>query len=57
MDELEKLHKVLVREGLYTKSLDEFKQRWSDESYRDKVYKVTKRDGLYSKDQASYNQK
>ena len=58
MDELEKLYNVLIREGKYTKSFDEFKGKWSsDNAYRDKVYGVVSRDGLYTKDKGSFMQK
>jgi hypothetical protein len=55
MDELQKLYDVLVREGKYTKSFNEFKARWSDDqSYKDKVYDVVSRDGIYKKDKNSF---
>ena len=58
MDELKKLYDVLVREGKYTKSFDDFKSKWSsDNSYKDKVYEVISRDGLYTKDKNSFIQK
>jgi hypothetical protein len=58
MDELQKLYDVLVREGKYSKSFDEFKSKWSqDQSYKNKVYDVAVRDGLYSKDKDSFFQK
>ena len=58
MDELKKLYDVLVREGKYTKSFDDFKSKWSsDNSYKDKVYEVVSRDGLYTKDKNSFIQK
>lgn len=58
MDELKKLYDVLVREGKYTKSFDEFQAKWSqDEEYKNKVYDVVSRDGLYTKDKNSFFQK
>ena len=58
MDELQKLYDVLVREGKYTKSFDEFKVKWSqDQAYKDKVFDVVSRDGLYTKDKNSFFQK
>jgi hypothetical protein len=58
MEELQKLYDVLVREGKYSKSFEEFKTKWSsDEAYKDKVYGVVTRDGLYSKDKDSFLQK
>jgi len=58
MDELQKLYDVLVREGKYTKSFDEFKNKWSsDTDYQNKVFDVVSRDGLYTKDKQSFFQK
>jgi hypothetical protein len=58
MDELQKLYDVLVREGKYTKSFDEFKVKWGqDQAYKDKVFDVVSRDGLYTKDKNSFFQK
>ena len=58
MDELQKLYEVLVREGKYTKSFDEFKNKWSsDTDYQNKVFDVVSRDGLYTKDKQSFFQK
>jgi hypothetical protein len=58
MDELQKLYDVLVREGKYTKSFEEFQTKWSqDQAYKDKVYDVVSRDGLYTKDKNSFLQK
>ena len=58
MEELQKLYDVLVREGKYSKSFDDFKSKWSkDSAYKDKVYGVVTRDGLYSKDKDSFFQK
>ena len=58
MDELQKLYDVLVRDGKYTKSFEEFQLKWSqDQEYKDKVYDVVSRDGLYTKDRESFFQK
>lgn len=57
MNELQKLYDVLVREGKYTKSFEEFQNQWNDEQYQSKVYEVVHRDGLYTKDRDSFNQK
>ena len=58
MDELQKLYDVLIREGKYTKSFEEFQTKWSqDQSYKDKVYDVVLRDRLYTKDRESFFQK
>ena len=58
MDELQKLYDVLVREGKYTKSFEEFQSKWGqDQAYKDKVFDVVTRDGLYTKDRESFFQK
>ena len=57
MDELRKLYDVLVREGKYTKSFEEFQAKWTDQNYKDKVFDVVSRDGLYTKDKNSFFQK
>jgi hypothetical protein len=57
MNDLQKLYSTLVREGKYTKSFDEFQNKWNDETYRSKVYQVVHRDGLYTKDFNTFNQK
>lgn len=58
MEELQKLYDVLVREGKYTKSFEEFQSKWSqDQSYKTKVYDVMSRDGFYTKDKDSFLQK
>jgi hypothetical protein len=58
MDELQKLYDVLVREGKYTKSFEEFQAKWGqDQAYKDKVFDVVSRDGLYTKDRESFFQK
>lgn len=57
MDELKKLYDVLVRDGYYTKSFEEFQSKWGDQTYKDKVYSIVSRDGLYTKDKDSFFQK
>jgi hypothetical protein len=57
MDELKKLYDVLVREGKYSKSFEEFQAKWGDQSYKDRVYDVVVRDGFYSKDKNTFLQK
>jgi hypothetical protein len=54
MDELQKLYNVLSRDGLYTKSFEEFKVQFQDEEYQSKVFGVVTRDGLYTKDMDSF---
>jgi len=56
-DEIKKLYDLLVREGKYTKSFDEFQSQWSDNAYKEKVYGVVSRDGFYTKDMGSFMQK
>jgi len=58
MNELEKLYNVLIEKGLYTKSFQEFQQRYNqDEEYKNKVYNVVSNKGLYTKDRNSFFQK
>jgi hypothetical protein len=58
MEELQKLYDVLVREGKYSKSFEEFKSKWSqDKAYKDKVYDVVTSGGFYGKDKNSFFQK
>lgn len=57
MDELKKLYDILVRDGYYTKSFEEFQSQWGDQTYKDKVYSIVSRDGLYTKDKDSFFQK
>ena len=57
MDELKKLYDVLIREGKYTKSFEEFQTQWGDQAYKQKVFDVVSRDGLYTKDKDSFFQK
>jgi hypothetical protein len=57
MEEIEKLYGVVSKEGLYTKSLDEFKAKYSDESSREKLYNVVSQKGLYTKTREEFNSK
>jgi hypothetical protein len=58
MNELEKLYNVLIDRGLYTKSFQEFQQKYSsDQVYQNKVYDVVSSEGLYTKDKNSFLQK
>ena len=54
MDEIQKLYDVLVRDGYYTKSIDEFNVQFQDPAYVDKVFEVVTRDGLYTKDRQTF---
>ena len=44
-----KLHGVLQKKGLYTKSLEDFEQQFSDEGARGKLYIALSEKGLYTK--------
>ena len=57
MNELQKLYEVLVREGKYTKSFEEFKIQMQDDNYQNNVFEVVSRDGLYTKDITSFKNK
>lgn len=54
MEELQKLYDVLVRDGYYTKTLEEFTTQFEDPTYQDKVFNVVSREGLYTKDKDSF---
>jgi len=54
MDKLKKLYDVLVRDGYYTKSFDDFQNQYSDPSYQDKVFNVVTRDGLFTKSREEF---
>lgn len=54
MEELQKLYDVLVREGYYTKTFEEFTTQFEDPTYQDKVFNVVSRDELYTKDKDSF---
>jgi hypothetical protein len=57
MDELQKLYDVLIRDGYYTKSFDDFKVKFQDPEYQDKVYGVVERDGLFTKGKDAFVEK
>jgi hypothetical protein len=57
MDQLEKLYDVLVRDGHYTKSFEEFKGRFENEDYQQKVFDVVSREGLFTKDVNEFKSK
>jgi len=54
MEEIQKLYDVLVRDGYYTKTFEEFTTQFEDPSYQDKVFGVVSRDGLYTQDKESF---
>ena len=48
-DPIDKLYSTLKKKGYYTKSIGEFKQKYSSPESIDKLYEVVNRDGLYTK--------
>ena len=54
MEEIQKLYDVLIRDGYYTKTFEEFTTQIQDPTYQDKVFGVVSRDGLYTKDKKSF---
>ena len=48
MDQLQKLYDILIRDGLYTKSFEEFQQQYSDAAYAEKVFGVVSREGYFT---------
>ena len=54
-DPIDKLYKTLVNKGYYTKSIDEFKTKYSQPENIDKLYQVVNRDGLYTKTKDEFN--
>jgi len=57
MQELEKLYNVLSREGLYTKTFEEFQVQYDDPSYRDRVFKSVSDRGLFTKSKEEFDLK
>ena len=57
MNELQKLYDVLVRDGYFTKSFEEFQTKWQDPAYKQKVYGIASRDGLYTKSEEEFMNK
>ena len=57
MNELQKLYGVLVRDGYFTKSFEEFQTKWQDPAYKQKVYSIASRDGLYTKSEDEFMSK
>jgi len=54
---LDKLYSVLNRDGLYTKDINSFKQKYSTPQEVEKLYNVVNRDGYYTKDYNSFKEK
>jgi len=57
MDEIKKLYDVLIKDGYYTKSFEDFQVQFASPEYVDKVFNVVSRDGLYTKDKDSFVEK
>jgi len=57
MQELEKLYNVLSREGLYTKTFEEFQVQYEDPSYRDRVFKSVSDRGFFTKSKEDFDLK
>lgn len=54
-DELVKLYNLLVREGYYTKTLEDFVFKYVGEpEYKEKVFDVVSRDGFYTKSKEEF---
>lgn len=54
-DELVKLYDLLVREGYYTKTLEDFVLKYTGEpGYKEKVFDVVSRDGFYTKSKEEF---
>lgn len=54
-DELVKLYDLLVREGYYTKTWEEFAFKYLEEpEYKEKVFDVVSRDGFYTKSKEEF---
>jgi hypothetical protein len=57
MDEIEELYNVVYEKGLYTKSFDEFKTKYSDTASRDKLFSVVSERGYYTKSKEEFSAK
>lgn len=58
MEDLEKLYGVVSQRGLYTKSFDEFKIKYSsDAAAQKKLFDVVSREGLYTKSENDFKNK
>jgi len=57
MNELKKLYDVLIRDGYYTKSFEDFQVQFNDPVYVEKVYDVVNRDGLFTQDIEVFQEK
>ena len=57
MEEIEKLYNKLYSEGLFSKSFDEFKEKYKDPAYQKRVYDAVSTEGFYDSDYNSFNTK
>ena len=57
MDEIEKLYNVLVDQGLFDKTLDEFKVKFEESAYVDRVYDAVVDQGLFDKTKEDFTEK
>jgi len=55
MEELQKLYDVLVRDGYYTNSFEDFQVKYENSEYREQVFNVVSRDGLYTKSREDFD--
>ena len=56
-DPLEKLYKVVSEKGLYTKTFEDFKNKFSKPEEREKLFNVVSQQGLYTKTKEDFNKK
>jgi hypothetical protein len=56
-DDLTKLYNTVKGAGLYTKSYDEFKQKYSDPDNIDKLYGIVNQSGLYTRSKDEFYSK
>ena len=57
MEEIEKLYNVLVDQGLFDKTLDEFKVKFEESAYVDRVYDAVVDQGLFDKTKEDFTEK
>jgi hypothetical protein len=56
-DPLRKLYDIVSEKGLYTKSYDDFKTKYSKPGERDKLFSTVAQEGLYTKSKDDFNKK
>lgn len=57
MEEIDKLYDVVSKQGLYTKSKDEFISKYSNDTDISKLYDVVSKEGLYTKSKDDFYNK